>query len=108
MNVLLEYIDLQSFIQTLPIMLASCLMLLATYYGQNYAGIIGLGLLTVKYHTHNEACMHKDYHGLGSQRESKENHLLVSDIQKIYFYKCILVCGLDCCHFAYPCNGLLL
>ena len=25
-------------------MLALCLMLLKTYYGQNYAGIIGLGL----------------------------------------------------------------
>ena len=28
--------------QTLPIMLALCLMLLATYYAQNYAGIIDL------------------------------------------------------------------
>ena len=27
--------------QTLPIMLALCLMLSATYYAQNYAGIIG-------------------------------------------------------------------
>ena len=29
------------FSQALPIMLALCLMLLATYYAQNYAGIIG-------------------------------------------------------------------
>ena len=30
---------------TLPIMLALCLMLLATYYAQNYAGIIGRSLI---------------------------------------------------------------
>ena len=30
---------------SLPIMLALCLMLSQTYYVQNYAGIIGLGLL---------------------------------------------------------------
>ena len=30
-----------NFSQTLYIMLALCLMLLATYYAQNYAGIIG-------------------------------------------------------------------
>ena len=43
--VLLEYIDLQSiFSQALPIMLALCLMLLATYYAQNYAGIMGWSL----------------------------------------------------------------
>ena len=41
LSVLLEYID-----QTLPIMLALCLMLLATYYAQNYAGIIGWSLPT--------------------------------------------------------------
>ena len=29
-------------------MLALCLMLLATYYAQNYAGIIGWSLLTIK------------------------------------------------------------
>ena len=29
---------------TLPIMLALCLMLLGTYYAQNYAGIIGRSL----------------------------------------------------------------
>ena len=29
-----------------PIMLALCLMLSKTYYAQNYAGIIGLGLCT--------------------------------------------------------------
>ena len=42
-NVLLKYIDLQNhiFSQALPFMLALCLMLLATYYAQNYAGIIG-------------------------------------------------------------------
>ena len=34
------------FSQTLPIMLALCLMLLATYYAQNYAGIIGWSLVT--------------------------------------------------------------
>ena len=28
----------------LPIVLALCLMLLETYYSQNYAGIIGLGV----------------------------------------------------------------
>ena len=47
MDVLLEYIDLQSYFQSslaLPIMLALCLMLLATYYAQNYAGIIGWSL----------------------------------------------------------------
>ena len=33
------------FNQTLPIMLASCLMLLGTHYAQNYAGIIGRSLL---------------------------------------------------------------
>ena len=38
-SVLLEYIDI--FNQTLPIMLALCLMLLGTYYAQNYASIIG-------------------------------------------------------------------
>ena len=43
-SVLLEYID-----QTLPIMLALCLMLLATYYAQNYAGIIGWSLTTIIY-----------------------------------------------------------
>ena len=32
------------FNQTLPIMLALCLMLLGTYYAQNYAGIIGRSL----------------------------------------------------------------
>ena len=37
--VLLENIDL--FSQALLIMLALCLMLLATYYAQNYASIIG-------------------------------------------------------------------
>ena len=41
-SVLLEYIDLYN--QTLPIMLALCLMLLGTYYAQNYAGIIGRSL----------------------------------------------------------------
>ena len=41
-TVLLEYIDL--FSQTLPIMLALRLMLLATCYAQNYAGIIGWSL----------------------------------------------------------------
>ena len=41
-SVLLEYIDI--FNQTLPIMLALCLTLLATYYAQNYAGIIGWSL----------------------------------------------------------------
>ena len=41
-SVLLEYIDLYN--QTLPIMLALCLMLLGTYYAQNYAGIIGQSL----------------------------------------------------------------
>ena len=46
MDVLLEYIDLQSyFSQALPIMLALCLMLLATYYAQNYAGIIDWSLV---------------------------------------------------------------
>ena len=34
-----------SFSQALPIVLALCLMLLATYYAQNYAGIIGWSLL---------------------------------------------------------------
>ena len=34
-SVLLEYIDI--FNPTLPIMLALCLMLLGTYYAQNYA-----------------------------------------------------------------------
>ena len=33
------------FNQTLPIMLALCLMLLGTYYAQNYAGIIGRSLV---------------------------------------------------------------
>ena len=33
------------FKQTLPIMLALYLMLLATYYAQNYAGIIGWSLI---------------------------------------------------------------
>ena len=32
-------------LQILPIMLALCLMLLPSYYAQNYAGIIGLSLL---------------------------------------------------------------
>ena len=32
------------FNQTLPIMLALCLMLLGTYYAQNYAGIIDQSL----------------------------------------------------------------
>ena len=32
------------FSQTVPIMLALCLILLATYYSQNYAGIIGWSL----------------------------------------------------------------
>ena len=41
MSVLLEYID--HFNQTLPIMLALCLMLLGTYY----AGIIGRSLITI-------------------------------------------------------------
>ena len=36
-TVLLDYINI--FSQTLPIMLALCLMLLVTYYAQNYAGI---------------------------------------------------------------------
>ena len=45
-SVLLEYIDLINiFSQTLPIMLALCLMLLGTYYAQNYAGIIDRSLL---------------------------------------------------------------
>ena len=42
-SVLLEYIDI--FNQTLPIMLASYLMLLGTYYAQNYAGTISRSLL---------------------------------------------------------------
>ena len=47
-SVLLEYIDLFNiFNQTLPIMLALCLMLLGTYYAQNYAGIIGASLFCV-------------------------------------------------------------
>ena len=33
---------------TLPIMLALCLMLLGTYYAQNYAGIIGRSLVNLK------------------------------------------------------------
>ena len=37
------------FNQTLPIMLALCLMLLGTYYAQNYAGIIGRSLATRDY-----------------------------------------------------------
>ena len=42
MYVLLQYIDLHNyFSQALPIMLALCLVLLATHYAQNYAGIIG-------------------------------------------------------------------
>ena len=42
---LLEYIHLRHiFSQGLPIMLALCLMLLATYYAQNYAGIIAWSL----------------------------------------------------------------
>ena len=46
-SVLLEYIDLINiFNQALPIMLALCLMLLGTYYAQNYAGIIGASLTT--------------------------------------------------------------
>ena len=40
LSVLLEYIE------RLPIMLALCLMLLGTYYAQNYAGIIRRSLLT--------------------------------------------------------------
>ena len=47
-SVLLEYIDLINiFNQTLPIMLALCLMLLGTYYTQNYAGIIGRSLIVI-------------------------------------------------------------
>ena len=42
-SVLLDLIIL-FFNQTLPIILALCLMLLATYYAQNYAGIIGWSL----------------------------------------------------------------
>ena len=48
--------------QTLPIMLALCLMLLATYYAQNYAGIIGGSLtMTIYVHTYylvNYICMY--------------------------------------------------
>ena len=43
-SVLLEYMI---FLTTLPIMLALCLMLLGTYYAQNYAGIIGRSLLII-------------------------------------------------------------
>ena len=35
------------FSQTVPIMLALCLMLLATYYAQNYADIIGWSLIEI-------------------------------------------------------------
>ena len=38
---------------TLPIMLALCLMLLGTYYAQNYAGIIGRSLGTGRLCQHN-------------------------------------------------------
>ena len=38
--------------QALLIMLALCLMLLATYYAQNYAGIIGWSLSRVDARTH--------------------------------------------------------
>ena len=59
--VLLEYIDLFLRLAVLqvrifsilkiiiPIMLALCLMLSGTYYAKNYAGIIGRGLLSVRY-----------------------------------------------------------
>ena len=33
----------------LPIMQALCLMLSVTHYAQNYAGIIGLGLIETSY-----------------------------------------------------------
>ena len=56
-DVLLEYIDLQSYFQSsinyLLAMLALCLMLLATYYAQNYAGIIGWSLATACSHVHH-------------------------------------------------------
>ena len=45
-SVLLKYIII--FGQTVPIMLALYLMLLATYYAQNYAGIIGWSLLKAR------------------------------------------------------------
>ena len=50
-DVLLEYINLQSYFQssTTRIMLALCLMLLATYYAHNYAGIIGWSLAISQY-----------------------------------------------------------
>ena len=37
---------IKSVFKNLPIMLALCLMLSETYYAQNYAGIIGLGLVS--------------------------------------------------------------
>jgi len=48
--ILLQYIGariahLINTLQNRPIMLASCLMLLLTYYARNYAGIIGASLL---------------------------------------------------------------
>ena len=45
MTVQLENINhLLQFSKVFPIMLALCLMLLMTYYAQNYAGIIGWSL----------------------------------------------------------------
>ena len=40
-----------NFSKIFPIMLALCLMLLVTYYAQNYAGIISWSLLTTKRQT---------------------------------------------------------
>ena len=47
MTVQLQCINLLccNFSKIFPIMLALCLMLLVTYYAQNYAGIIGWSLL---------------------------------------------------------------
>ena len=47
-NVLLKY-----FGQMVPILLALCLMLLATYYAQNYAGIIGLSLMYIHFYEYS-------------------------------------------------------
>ena len=46
MTVQLEHINYKSFVilKKIPIMLALCLILLVTYYAQNYAGITGWSL----------------------------------------------------------------
>ena len=81
-TVLLDYIDLFIiFIPTLPIMLALCLMFLATYYAQNYAGIIGGSLVIGKVHLHQQ---HSNYRPTQFMIFSKYICIYVHNCYEIY------------------------